>query len=560
VKRRHAWHDSTFGRAMLFLGSLRFAIPIMVLVAVALGLATSLDSAYGARAAAHWVYASGWFIALMALVCLTLICSVVTRYPWRRRHVGFITVHAGLIVLIVGGFVSLFGRIEGQLRLAEGMSADHFEVNTFRLELHDANGELLDSVPDDEHLHGHVRLGGLDLDIVGHWANTAEERFVADDGPEPLRAFEVATDPDATKGVWIAESGKTGGPTSLDGMSVRVLAAGEDWSPPPDATGYVFVHGDERLPLPGEGVEVFEGWSVSGVRRFRSAQVDADGKLSENEGGEPNPAIEVLITNGAGSVERHIVFDRFPNMVLGRLLDGDTVSGAQLHAAGPGVESLVLFGDPPAVSAAYTGADGSVERFGCDGTLPWTFHPTGHSFTVLNQVTRARPTTRLVEAPPAAARRPAVLVSIDGADPVPILWKAPTPVPGADTTLLFGPRRVALPFTIRLDDFRKTDYPGTTTAMSYESAVTVAAPDGRATQHTISMNSPLADAGWKLYQSGFQGDSITVFSVMRDPGLPVVYTGCVILCVGIGVTFYSRSLSIGHPGIGRDPADEEAAP
>ena len=547
---------------MLLFGGLRFAIPVMLLVAAALAVATYLDSTLGARAAARWVYGSGWFIALMALVCVSLVCAVVTRYPWRRRHVGFITVHAGLIVIIVGGFWSLLGRVEGQMRLFEGVSATEFEINTYRLELLDAKGATVDAVSADERVHGALPVGGLDLRVVEHWANSAEEEFVADDAPEPLRAFEITTGTETGKGIWLAESPGAGKPAFLGGLGVRVLGAAENWTPPPvpDADGYVFVTGDTRRPLPAEGGEVVDGWTVSSLRRFRSAMVDANGQLEENESGEPNPAVEVRIINRRGSIERHIVFDRFPDMTLGRLLEGDTVSGAQLRFAGPGVESLVLFGAPPNISAAYTAADGSVERFECDGTLPWTFRPGDRDFTILGQATHARKATRIVEAPPAGSTRPALVLRVDGGEPFPIRWKSPAPVPGTAQALLFGPRRVAVPFEVRLVDFRKADYPGTTTAMAYESEVAITTPDGQSRQRTISMNNPYAYADWKLYQSGFQGDNVSIFSVMKDPGLPVTYAGCVILCVGICVTFYSRTFSTPHPGIAGAPAGEEPTP
>ncbi|HHN77590.1 MAG TPA: hypothetical protein ENK11_02810, partial [Phycisphaerales bacterium] len=69
------WHHTTLGRFLLFIGGLRFAIPVMILVAVALIIGTFLDAGQGAKVAARLVYGSGWFIALMALVCMSLIAA-----------------------------------------------------------------------------------------------------------------------------------------------------------------------------------------------------------------------------------------------------------------------------------------------------------------------------------------------------------------------------------------------------------------------------------------------------------------------------------------------------
>jgi hypothetical protein len=53
------------------------------------------------------------------------------------------------------------------------------------------------------------------------------------------------------------------------------------------------------------------------------------------------------------------------------------------------------------------------------------------------------------------------------------------------------------------------------------------------------------------------GERTSIFSVMRDPGLLLTYIASVVLCVGVMITFYSRSLSWGHPGIPIRPEEKE---
>ena len=164
--------------------------------------------------------------------------------------------------------------------------------------------------------------------------------------------------------------------------------------------------------------------------------------------------------------------------------------------------------------------------------------------------THARQTTRFVEIAPADQFRPAIVVSINGSEPEPLAWKSSLMVPGGAAFLRFGPRRVELPFELTLVDFRKTDYPGTMMAMAYESDVVIHSPEHDGHEMTIFMNNPFAFEDWKVYQSGFLGDTVSIFSVMRDPGIPLTYLGCTVLCVGILITFYFRAFSYGHPGIG----------
>lgn len=94
--------------------------------------------------------------------------------------------------------------------------------------------------------------------------------------------------------------------------------------------------------------------------------------------------------------------------------------------------------------------------------------------------------------------------------------------------------------------------------MAYESDVGIV-EDGKAeVPYRIYMNHPYKHGPWKVYQSGFMGDRTSIFSVMHDPGLPLTYIASIVLCVGVVITFYSRSLSWGHPGIPIRPEEMES--
>lgn len=125
--------------------------------------------------------------------------------------------------------------------------------------------------------------------------------------------------------------------------------------------------------------------------------------------------------------------------------------------------------------------------------------------------------------------------------------------------LQFGSRRVQLPFSVRLADFKKTDYPGTDMAMAYQSNVGVTLPGQPEITYDIYMNHPFAHGPWKVYQSGFVGEHVSVFSVMHDPGLMLTYIASAVLVLGVAVTFYSRSMSWGHPGIPIRPESMETS-
>ncbi|MGE4196529.1 MAG: cytochrome c biogenesis protein ResB, partial [Phycisphaerales bacterium] len=402
---------------------------------------------------------------------------------------------------------------------------------------------------------GTYTLGGMSIRLVEHWSNTREEFEITNDNASAFRAVEVSLRGESGSGTWIGED--TGsGPGVIEGLTVEVLAPGNAWDAPAPATrekGYFF-GGETKTALGAVGSEAAPGWTIQGIKHFDRAMATTDG-LTNSTDGPANPAVEVLITDGKGSVERHTAFADFPDMVMSKKLEGSARSGLTLSPARSsraGGEALTLFGDVGVLQAGYVSPGGEVSTFKQEGALPWTIHCGSRSVTILKDYPRAQERSRFVKAPPSAEFRPAWLVSIDGAEPTPLAWKGILPASasaGGATLLRHGPRTVTLPFSLRLSRFHKSDYPGTDMAMAYESDVAYAVGGQQERSTTISMNNPLVSSGWKVYQSGFVGQDVSIFSVMRDPGLVLTYISCATLCIGILITFYGRGLSWGHPGI-----------
>ncbi|KYG69887.1 hypothetical protein AZI85_15950 [Bdellovibrio bacteriovorus] len=109
-------------------------------------------------------------------------------------------------------------------------------------------------------------------------------------------------------------------------------------------------------------------------------------------------------------------------------------------------------------------------------------------------------------------------------------------------------RRLPLGFEISLDEFRKTDYPGTMRAMAYQSAVNY---DG-GNKALISMNEPLKYKKFYIYQASFEEGpngivKASVLSVNHDPGRVWKYFGSAIMCLGIVLLFYFRKRKNAQP-------------
>jgi hypothetical protein len=123
--RRLAAPDQTrFVQAILgayeFFASLRFAVVLIALLAIVLGLGTFVESGFGTEAVKFGVWNTWWFTLLGALLAVSIFCAAAIRYPWKRHQTGFVITHIGLLVLLAGCLMSQRGGIDAQIPLLEG--------------------------------------------------------------------------------------------------------------------------------------------------------------------------------------------------------------------------------------------------------------------------------------------------------------------------------------------------------------------------------------------------------------------------------------------------------
>ena len=120
-----------------FFASLRFAVVLISLLAIVLGLGTFVESAYGTEAVKFGVWNTWWFTLLNALLAVSVFCAAAIRYPWKRHQTGFVITHIGLLVLLAGCLLSQRGGIDAQIPLLEGDSGRraYEDSHSFRLEV-----------------------------------------------------------------------------------------------------------------------------------------------------------------------------------------------------------------------------------------------------------------------------------------------------------------------------------------------------------------------------------------------------------------------------------------
>lgn len=119
---------------------------------------------------------------------------------------------------------------------------------------------------------------------------------------------------------------------------------------------------------------------------------------------------------------------------------------------------------------------------------------------------------------------------------------------GAKKMVGYFPKRVQLPFGIKLNEFIIRRDPGTFSASGFESKIEL--PETME-KHTISMNEPLQHRQYTIYQASYLEESprptVSIFSVNQDPGRFAKYIGSLLIVLGTAGLFV-RKWSIKRSG------------
>ena len=112
-----------------------------------------------------------------------------------------------------------------------------------------------------------------------------------------------------------------------------------------------------------------------------------------------------------------------------------------------------------------------------------------------------------------------------------------------EVSVAYGARQIRLPFGIHLRDFILDKYPGTNSASSYASEVTLIDDEKNVKKdYRIYMNNILDHRGYRFFQSSFDQDELgTVLSVNHDFwGTWISYVGYALLTIGLVLTLFNK--------------------
>lgn len=118
-----------------FLKSLRLAVILILAMAVLSTVGTIYEAKYDAQYAQAVVYHSPWMIAVMIILCINLIAVMVDRWPWQKRHTGFLLAHIGIILTLIGAYITQQNGIDGSIAFGIGESSRYISITQRELSI-----------------------------------------------------------------------------------------------------------------------------------------------------------------------------------------------------------------------------------------------------------------------------------------------------------------------------------------------------------------------------------------------------------------------------------------
>lgn len=553
------------------------AVGLLLLIAGVLAWGTIYETRFGTAAVQQFIYRAWWFQALLGFLALNLAVAALRRYPWQRKHVPFVLAHIGIILILFGGILGGRFGIDGQLIIPEGEANGVLQLPQNVLVVSQPNPGVAQVLPThfettawnhEPHALYSLSLEGRSLQLVvdRYYPDAVVEELVTDDADaedpavhlvlrheaqeEPLWLF--ARDPERFGVQWGDAHVLFLEPATEDQLAQWLGESG--FVDPPRGTVIVHLPGREtpyEIPVPerlGEPIAL-EGspYVLTFKQYFADLAITEDGVINRSDQPD-NPAIALTLSGPEGT-DAHLLFGLHPEFpaLHGRtqVIPGQVSFRHPAAAALPPNAIAIIRRPDTSLSAVFTGAGGERQVLGTLVLQERHTHPSlGYEVEITDHYPRARLTQQFINRGD-TIRAEALHVMAQEGEATAQAWvglrgRAELPLGKHPVTVEYRPAQRELPFTIKLLDFRKIDYPGTEMAAGFESDVELTDPQrGMMLMRKISMNNPLRYRGFSFYQSSFIEGPVetTVLSVRSDPGTPFVYAGFLIVIAGVVTMF-----------------------
>jgi hypothetical protein len=477
--------------------SLKFAVIVMILITIGMIVATVLESTYDTPTSQYFVYRSGWFLGVLVLFGVNILCVALSRLPWQMRHIPFLLAHLGILIILYGSWLTFQFGIDGSMSVSEGTEESVVELNDPQLLI--ADQSQVKTIPigwrppfiDFEA----VKVSDYGI-AVTKWITHADPdlKFIPDEAP--LRKDD--------------ESTKTGMLEAQANPAVHLKILGGPKSPP-------FMRRGQDLWLwSGE-----MGWSLKQLGPAVLQIVQSEKAPFP----EQRPALQIRF-----DAQKKILF------WLAKGSDGSEKKGQLADFQNWSEES------PASIDPGWKN-DVRVNFF---SIIPRAIAKVTYVESNLQYGQGTPESAIFIEPLPVSGK--ALVGGINEGIWLGMGEKARFQFEGKSLQIGYFPKRLVLPFAIALNRFQIDHYQGTMNPMAFSSNVSVRegtnGPNAVPPTSWIRMNEPLKHGGYTFYQASYVPDqprpTVSIFSVNQDPGRWVKYLGSILLVLGAILFFFQK--------------------
>ena len=571
-----------------YLGSLKLGIVLICLFAIVLIVATFFESSYGTRAVQYSIYKTAWFGLLLILIAINVTFAALKKYPWKKHQVGFVITHLGILVMIVGSFISFWFGVEGNLPLYNNEEKDYMlsDEQTLTLEIPQKNISLTKIL----NLGPYVKKGALatfspdpttEVRVDTFLPYAKVEESIVEDKTSNYEGIKLhLKNPFAAFDQWLLMN-ETGneelqvGPATLifkklkDASSLHSFLHTKTASQKNSLGELKLTIHNQHWTLPISSSELSKTIPLNGsafklknFQYFSDAQVQ-NGKLVNRSETLTNPALQFVLEGPEGS-EKYISFTNFPN--FSSMHQKTTVYNAKVefmahdsHVHSSQQHTLYLAVTPNQklyykVSSAKENRSGEivVGKSYDTGWMDLTF--TAEQF--FPHATKKSSFSPFIPKDPNNPKAlPALHLSffkngtLTHKEWLEFYENKHVVFEGEHYTISYLPKILPLYFSLHLKQFEMGTDPGTNNPATYKSHVTLkgSAAGGIVQDHLVTMNEPLTHKKFTFYQSSYQNDEEgrpigSVLSVMYDPGRSLKYAGSLLIVLGILWMFFFKKI------------------
>jgi cytochrome c biogenesis protein ResB len=556
------------------------AVGLLLVIGTVLAWGTVYETRFGTAAVQRFVYHSWWFQGLLAFLAVNLAIAAFERYPWQRRHLPFVLAHLGIILILTGGILGGRFGIEGQLIIPEGEAERLLQLPGNVLVVHQPNPGVQQVFPTrfetqawvhEPNVTIPVAIDGRDirLTVDRYYPDAVTTETITGDGEAENPAVHLLVrHGDQQEALWLfARDPERFGAGWGDGHFLFLEPKTTEQldrllHPTPEAVlprGVVTLRFADtgrtvELPVPDERDRTIAitgtPYRVTFKDYFPDFAITEQGLTSRSS--EPNnPAVSFTLTGPEGT-DAHLLFALHPEIpAMHGWAHQIKAEASYTHPTAEVLppNAVVLLRAPSGrLAAVLTGAAGERQILDPIETGADYTHPSlGYQVRIAAFHPRASLAQHITNRGDEVKAEALHLIAQEGGQTaeawVGLRGSAELAVGKEPITVEYRPDQRELPFTIKLLDFRKIDYPGTQMAAAFESDVQLTdAQRGIILMRKISMNKPLRYRGYSFFQSSYipGPTETTILSVRNDPGTPLVYAGFLIVIGGVTAMFALR--------------------